>query len=90
MNSFAPLLYSGTEQIAVHKEIHSLRARQALFESLGLQLHRRWKDLHVLSFSWIMRGAWYLRLVRLAEAMALRCWPLSWQYQVSHLCSLKG
>ena len=89
MSSFAPLLYSGTEQIAVHKEIRSLRAWQALFESLGLQRHRRWKDLHVL-FPWIMRGARYLWLVRLAEAMALRCWPLSWQYQVSHLCSLKG
>jgi ubiquinone/menaquinone biosynthesis C-methylase UbiE len=82
-------MYSGTEQIAVHEEIRSLRGWQMLFESVGLQVHRRWKDLHVLSFSWIMQGAWYLRPIRLAQAMALPFWPLSWQYQVYHFCSFK-
>src|SRR5262249_47673137 len=36
-------MYSGTEQIAVHEEIRSLPGWQMLFDSVGLQVHRRWK-----------------------------------------------
>lgn len=82
-------LYSGTEQVGVHEEVRSLRGWQELFESLGLRVRLRWRDLHVLSPSWIMQGSWHLRPVRLAQALALPCWPLSWQYQVYHLCSFK-
>ena len=82
-------LYGGTEQVGVREEARSLQGWQELFESVGLTVQSRWKDLHVLSPSWIMRGSWPLRPVRLAQALALACWPLSWQYQVYHFCRLK-
>jgi SAM-dependent methyltransferase len=82
-------LYSGTEQVAVREHVRSLRDWQQLFEAAGLSVRSRWKDLHVLSVSWIMRGAWYGRATRLAVALALTFWPLSCQYQVYHLCSVK-
>jgi SAM-dependent methyltransferase len=82
-------LYGGTEQVGLREEAHSLQGWQELFESVGLTVQSRWKDLHVLSLSWIMRGSWQLRPVRLAQALALVCWPLSWQYQVYHFCRVK-
>lgn len=82
-------LYSGTHQVAAHEEVLSLQAWQKLFESAGLRIHERWKDLHVLSVSWICRPPWYARPLRAAQALALPFWPLSWQYQVYYLCSLK-
>lgn len=82
-------LYCGTEQVGVREEVRSLPDWQALFESVGLTVQSRWKDLHVVSLSWIMRGSWHLRPVRLAQAMALACWPLSWQYQVYHFCRVQ-
>jgi SAM-dependent methyltransferase len=82
-------LYGGTEQVGLREEARSLQGWQELFESVGLTVQSRWKDLHVLSPSWIMRGSWHLRPVRLAQALALACWPLSWQYQVYHFCRAK-
>jgi ubiquinone/menaquinone biosynthesis C-methylase UbiE len=82
-------LYSGTHQATVHEEVRSLQGWQELFESVGLRVHRRWKDLHVLSRLWITQGPPYFWPVRLAQAVALPFWPLSRQYQVYHLCSLK-
>jgi 2-polyprenyl-3-methyl-5-hydroxy-6-metoxy-1,4-benzoquinol methylase len=82
-------LYSGTEQVAVREHVRSLRGWQELFQAAGLSVRSRWKDLHVLSVSWIMRGAWYFRAIRLAVALALTLWPLSCQYQVYHLCNVK-
>jgi SAM-dependent methyltransferase len=82
-------LYGGTEQVGVREEVRSLHGWQELFESTGLSVRSRWKDLHVLSSSWIMQGSWHLRPVRLAQALALPCWPLSWQYQVYHFCRIK-
>jgi SAM-dependent methyltransferase len=82
-------LYCGTEQAGVREEVRSLQGWQELFESIGLTVQSRWKDLHVLSPSWILRGSWHLRPVRLAQALALPCWPLSWQYQVYHFCRVK-
>jgi SAM-dependent methyltransferase len=82
-------LYSGTDQAQVREEDRSLEEWQAMFESVGLRVDRRWRDLHVLSASWIFRGRWYLWFTRAAQALVLPLWPLSWQYQVYHLCSLK-
>jgi SAM-dependent methyltransferase len=82
-------LYSGTEQAAVREQVRSLRGWEELFEAAGLSVRARWKDLHVLSVSWIMRGAWHGRASRLAVALALTLWPLSCQYQVYHLCTRK-
>jgi len=82
-------LYSGTQQAAVHEEVRSLWEWHELFASAGLSVIARWKDLHVLSLSWIAHGPWYLWPLRAAQALALTVWPLSWQYQVYHLCVRK-
>lgn len=79
-------LYSGTHQAAVREDVRSLEAWKALFESVGLRIEQRWKDLHVLSWSWVRAGAWYSWPLRVVQALALALWPLSWQYQVYHLC----
>ena len=81
-------LYSGTQQASLREEAKSLEQWQELFEAAGLCVTLRWKDLHVLSLSWIKRGPWYLWPVRAAQACALPLWPLSWQYQIYHLCRL--
>ena len=82
-------LYAGTHQAAMREEIRSLQAWQELFASAGLCVIKRWKDLHVLSLSWITQGPWYQWPLRAAQALALPFWPLSWQYQVYHLCVRK-
>jgi 2-polyprenyl-3-methyl-5-hydroxy-6-metoxy-1,4-benzoquinol methylase len=91
-SGFLPLrlgLYSGTQQADVREEVRSLSEWTKLFDSAGLRVRYRWKDLHVLSPSWIFRGAWYRWPLRAAQALVLPFWPLSWQYQVYHLCTIK-
>jgi len=82
-------LYAGTHQADVKEDVRSLREWHELFESAGLRVLYRWRDLHVLSSSWIFRGRWYQWPVRAAQALALPLWPLSWQYQVYHLCVIQ-
>lgn len=79
-------LYRGTQQAAVRETVLSIEAWNALFESAGLRVIGKWRDLHPLSIDWIMRGSWLLRPVRLLQALALTMWPVSWQYQVYFLC----
>ena len=89
---FPPLrlgLYGGTEQSSVREEIRSLNSWQELFESVGLTVLRRWRDLHVLSVAWVTLGPWYSWPARLALALMLPVWPLCWQYQVYYHCSLR-
>jgi len=81
-------LYGGTQQVSVREEVFHLQVWQELFESVGLLIQERWKDLHVLSVRWITQGPPYLVPGRLAQALALLFWPLRWQYQVYHLCKL--
>lgn len=81
-------MYGGTQQKSVKEDVLPLAAWQQLFESCGLTVNARWRDLHPLSRSWIMRGSPLLWPVRLAQALALTVWPTSWQYQVYHRCSL--
>jgi SAM-dependent methyltransferase len=91
-SGFLPLrlrLYSGTQQADVREEVRSLSEWRKLFDNAGLRVRYRWKDLHVLSPSWIFRGAWYSWPLRAAQALVLPFWPLSWQYQVYHLCTIK-
>jgi hypothetical protein len=91
-SGFLPLrlrLYSGTQQADVREEVRSLSEWRKLFDNAGLRVRYRWKDLHVLSPSWIFRGAWYSWPLRAAQAAVLPFWPLSWQYQVYHLCTIK-
>ena len=91
-SGFLPLrlrLYSGTQQADVREEIRSLPEWTRLFANAGLRVRYRWKDLHVLSPSWIFRGDWYRWPLRAAQALVLPFWPLSWQYQVYHLCTIR-
>jgi ubiquinone/menaquinone biosynthesis C-methylase UbiE len=82
--------YSGTHQAELREDVRSLREWQKLFESAGLTILYRWRDLHVLSPAWIFRGSWYHWPLRAAHALALPFWPLAWQYQVYHLCKRKN
>jgi SAM-dependent methyltransferase len=81
-------LYNGTLQAAVKEQALSLLGWQELFESAGLRVKARWKDLHILSTAWIFRGSYYQWPLRVAQALALPFWPLNWQYQVYYLCVL--
>jgi len=83
-------LYFGTHQADLREDVRSLREWQELFESTGLVVLYRWRDLHVLSPAWIFRGPWYRWPLRAAQALALPVWPLAWQYQIYHLCKLKN
>jgi len=78
--------FRGTGQVVVKEDVRSLQGWQELFESAGLHILKRWADLHVLSRRWITSGTWYGIPLRAAQAFALTVWPLSWQYQVYHLC----
>jgi SAM-dependent methyltransferase len=82
-------LYPGTEQAAVREDVRTVREWQELFESVGLCIQKRWKDLHVLSMSWITVGSWYRWPIRAAQALVLPLWPLSWQYQIYYHCRLR-
>ncbi len=90
---FPPLrlgLYGGTQQADLREEVRSLAEWRELFASAGIQVRHRWRDLHVLTPSWIFRGPWYGWPVRAAQAFALPLWPLRWQYQVYHLCTIQS
>ena len=80
-------LYHGTCQNAVIERARDLNEWLTIFESAGLRVTTRWRDLHVLSWSWINRGRWYHVPLRALQALLLAVWPLSWQYQVYHLCA---
>jgi ubiquinone/menaquinone biosynthesis C-methylase UbiE len=82
-------LYYGTQQADVYEYVQTLAGWEDLFDSAGLRVTRRWKDLHVLSWSWIAQGRWYFWPVRASQALVLPFWPISWQYQVYHHCQIK-
>ena len=79
-------LYRGTDQVAIQETVRSIPEWERLFESEGLTVRYRWRDLHPLSRAWIYRGSIGNRLVRLTQATALAIWPIAWQYQVYFLC----
>jgi len=78
--------FAGTVQADVQEEWRTLEEWKQLFESAGLEVKKRWKDLHVLSWSWINAKKWYHIPLRITQAISLIFWPLAWQYQVYHLC----
>jgi SAM-dependent methyltransferase len=82
-------LFHGTAQAGIKEEWRTLDGWQQLIESAGLQVKGTWKDLHVLSWSWIASRRWFLIPLRALQAIALIFWPLAWQYQVYHLCQKK-
>lgn len=82
--------FRGTQQQTIRETIRPLSEWSAMLNTAGLQVIERWKDLHVLNRSWIFRPPHSLIPVRLAQALALLIWPLSWQYQVYHLCHISA
>jgi ubiquinone/menaquinone biosynthesis C-methylase UbiE len=83
-------LYRGTHQQAVKETIRTLDVWGDMFRTAGLEVKDRWRDLHILDFGWIVRPPWLMVLPRLIQALALPVWPLSWQYQVFHLCEQRS
>jgi len=79
-------LYRGTEQQEIQEAILSLDDWIRIFTESGLVVEDCWRDLHILSRSWILRRPFYLVPARLLQAIALLVWPMKWQYQVFHLC----
>jgi len=79
-------LFGGTAQADIREEVRTLQEWKELFEEAGLQIEKRWKDLHVLSWAWITSKRWYNTPLRAVQAFALLLWPISWQYQVYYLC----
>lgn len=81
--------YKGTHQTCAKEEVLTLEQWHNLFNSAGLEVQDKWKDLHVLSWPWILQEQWYKAPIRLVQALALTIWPLRWQYQVYFLCTKK-
>lgn len=82
-------IYSGTNQQAARETIRSLSEWGKMISGSGLSVQARWKDLHVLSRAWIFRKPLTAIPARLLQAISLALWPLNWQYQVYHLCSVR-
>ncbi|MEX0950878.1 MAG: SAM-dependent methyltransferase, partial [Gammaproteobacteria bacterium] len=83
-------LFKGTDQVNVKEDVKTLEEWQELFDSAGLQVTERWKDLHVLSYDWICMHGWKKAPLRLLQAMCLVIWPLRWQYQIYFMCKRKA
>lgn len=79
-------LYRGTRQTIAREVVRSLDEWQRLFTEAGLRVQSRWKDLHVLSLSWINSGSVLSRPVRAFVALLLLVLPVPWQYQVYFFC----
>lgn len=81
--------FGGTSQAEVRELVLTPEEWETLFDQAGLSVLKRWRDLHVLAWSWIKKGSWRQRPLRLAQALALPFWPLRWQYQIYHVCSVR-
>lgn len=82
-------LYKGTYQTAAREDVRTLDEWDNIFSAGGLHTVKRWKDLHMWSWSWIAIGGWKQVPTRALQALALVFWPLKWQYQVYHLLTRK-
>jgi len=81
-------IFEGTYQTDAKEEVRTLDEWGKIFVQAGLRVETRWKDLHVLSWSWIVKGRKLMWPVRALQALLLTLWPLRWQYQVFHKCSI--
>lgn len=79
-------LFSGTYQTGAREVVRTLDEWEFLFQSAGLAVIERWKDLHIFNRHWITTGRVYLWPFRLVQCVLLAIWPLQWQYQVYHRC----
>jgi len=83
-------LYKGTNQASIRETIRSLDEWENMFNNAGLTVIKRWKDLHVFNLGWMIRKPWLLIPLRIIQATLLLIWPLSWQYQIYHLCRVRS
>jgi SAM-dependent methyltransferase len=81
-------LYSGTQQVDAKEDVKTLVEWNNLFEMGGLKVVKRWRDLHVLSWQWILNAPLHRVPLRAIQALMLGIWPIKWQYQVYHLCKI--
>jgi hypothetical protein len=81
-------IFGGTYQTDAKEEVRTLDEWGKIFVQAGLRVESRWKDLHVLSWSWITKGRKLMWPARALQALLLTVWPLRWQYQVFHKCSI--
>ncbi len=79
-------LYSGTQQTKVREDVLALSEWRQLFESAGLEVTDRWRDLHPLGWAWISAAPVWQWPIRAVQAVLLTMWPVAWQYQVYHRC----
>ena len=79
-------LFGGTNQKDAKEVVRTLPEWESLFNQAELTVTAKWKDLHVMSWSWISMNGWFAVPLRGLQAVALWFWPLRWQYQVYHLC----
>ncbi len=79
-------LFGGTNQKDAKEVVRTLPEWESLFNQAGLSVTAKWKDLHVMSWSWISMNGWFAIPMRGLQAAVLWFWPLRWQYQVYHLC----
>lgn len=82
-------LFGGTYQVDAKEVVRTLDEWNALFVAGGLSVTERWKDLHVLNIDWVKKGKIYMWPFRALQGFLLSVWPLRWQYQVYHRCSVK-
>ncbi len=81
--------YKGTIQSDICEVTMNTDQWKRVFEEAGLHVKKRWRDLHILSWRWIsLSKGWHIPF-RALQAAALIVWPLSWQFQVYHLCEKK-
>ena len=82
-------IFKGTQQREIKETILSLEEWEDLLLEAGLIVDKKWKDLHVVSADWIIRKPFWMIPFRFLQAIFLIFWPLTWQYQVYHLCHYK-
>lgn len=79
-------LFGGTNQKDAKEVVRTLPQWEDLLQQAGLTVTVKWKDLHVMSWNWVLMNGWLAAPLRALQVLALVVWPLRWQYQVYHLC----
>lgn len=83
-------LFGGTWQKRIREDVYSLDEWRRLFESAGMEVEARWRDLHLLDSEWLGKGRPFSWPGRLLLGLLLPFWPIAWQYQVHHVCTRRN
>jgi len=82
-------LFSGTNQTEEQEKVLPLDQWQAMFIENGLEIQKKWRDLHLLSWRWLSLRGWKAIPIRIMQAFIIAVLPLRWQYQVYYQCYKK-